>query len=298
MRTVLLQADARVMALPSAPIPTAGQPAPVQLGLFDAAPVGPVPPPAPPVAVATPLAWVHPRANRDCRLEGLHVAYEFKRAKRRTVGLTVGPQGLSVRAPTWVPLAEVERFLHSKSAWVLDKWRRWQDAQRNAPAPTAWHEGMALAWLGQTLTVRLDPGHAFEGAGAGVRDGSLVVALPHGVPPERLREAIQAWMRRESERHLRQRLDHFAPIVGVHYTRLRLSNADTRWGSAKVDGSIRLHWRLAQLAPELIDYVVVHELSHLREMNHSPAFWHVVESVLPGYEVLRQQLKRVRLPSD
>jgi predicted metal-dependent hydrolase len=248
--------------------------------------------------VATPLAWAHPRANRDCHLDGLHVAYEFKRAKRRTVGLTVGPLGLSVRAPNWVPLAEVERFLHSKSAWVLDKWRRWQDAQRSAPAPTAWHEGMALSWLGQTLTVRLDPGHAFEGAGAGVRDGALVVALPHGVPTERLREAIQAWMRRESERHLRQRLDHFAPIVGVRYTRLRLSNADTRWGSAKVDGSIRLHWRLAQLAPELIDYVVVHELSHLREMNHSPAFWRVVEGVLPGYESLRQQLKRVRLPSD
>jgi len=285
------------MAPPRAPAPAAGLSAPVQMGLFDTAPSEPVTEVTglPPESAAPPLAWVHPRANRDCHLDGLHVGYEFKRAKRRTVGLTIGPMGLSVRAPNWVPLAEVERFLHSKSAWVLDKWRRWQDAQRSAPAPTAWHEGMALAWLGQTLTVRLDPGHAFEGAGAGRLGDALVVALPHGVPAERLRDTVHAWMRRESERHLRQRLDHFAPIVGVQYTRLRLSNADTRWGSAKVDGSIRLHWRLAQLAPALIDYVVVHELSHLREMNHSPAFWRVVEGVLPDQAERRQALRRVTL---
>ncbi|MEY4978858.1 MAG: hypothetical protein RLZZ352_1128 [Pseudomonadota bacterium] len=94
-----------------------------------------------------------------------------------------------------------------------------------------------------------------------------------------------------------QRLNHFAPLLGVRYTQLRLSNARTRWGSANSRGHIALNWQLIHLPPELIDYVVVHELSHLRHMNHSPAFWAVVASILPDHVQRRQALKQVRLTS-
>jgi predicted metal-dependent hydrolase len=77
---------------------------------------------------------------------------------------------------------------------------------------------------------------------------------------------------------------------------LALTNANTRWGSAKADGSIRLHWRLMQFSPEVIDYVVAHELSHLRELNHSPRFWAIVASVMPDYETRLKQLKSQVLP--
>jgi predicted metal-dependent hydrolase len=73
---------------------------------------------------------------------------------------------------------------------------------------------------------------------------------------------------------------------------LSLSSAATRWGTAKADGSIRLNWHLMALPLELVDYVVVHELSHLREMNHSPAFWAVVASVMPDYAERRRTLQR------
>ena len=72
---------------------------------------------------------------------------------------------------------------------------------------------------------------------------------------------------------------------------LRLSSAQTRWGSASADGSIRLNWRLIHFAPAIIDYVVAHELAHLREMNHSPAFWETVRSVLPDFERSREALR-------
>jgi predicted metal-dependent hydrolase len=99
----------------------------------------------------------------------------------------------------------------------------------------------------------------------------LRLGLPTTPAKAQIRDAAQAWLMRQAQRAVfTERLDHFAPHRRGAYTRLRLSNAGTRWGSASVDGSIRLNWRLIHLAPELIDYVVVHELSHLRDMDHSP----------------------------
>ena len=91
-------------------------------------------------------------------------------------------------------------------------------------------------------------------------------------------------------------LQRFAPQLGVSYSKLRLSSAGTRWGSASADGTIRLNWRLIHLKPEMIDYVVVHELSHLRHMDHSPQFWDVVASVMPDHLDRRQALRRVAVP--
>jgi len=90
---------------------------------------------------------------------------------------------------------------------------------------------------------------------------------------------------------------NFAGRLGVRVRRLSLSSAQTRWGSASADGSIRLHWRLIHFALPIIDYVVAHELAHLREMNHSPAFWDVVRSVVPDYERHRGALKDDVLPA-
>jgi predicted metal-dependent hydrolase len=91
-------------------------------------------------------------------------------------------------------------------------------------------------------------------------------------------------------------MGHFAPLLQVQWRKLSLSQAGTRWGSAKSDGSIRLNWRLIHLQPSVIDYVVAHELSHLREMNHSPAFWDTVRALVPDLEQQRQTLRQVVLP--
>ena len=90
--------------------------------------------------------------------------------------------------------------------------------------------------------------------------------------------------------------DSFSPLLGVRYEKLRLSSAGTRWGSASADGTIRLNWRLIHLKLEMVDYVVVHELSHLRHMDHSPQFWGVVASVMPDHMARRRALKRAAVP--
>ena len=101
---------------------------------------------------------------------------------------------------------------------------------------------------------------------------------------------------RQAKRLFTERLDHFAPQLGVQWRKLALSNAGTRWGTAHSDGLIRLNWRLIHFRLPVIDYVVAHELSHLRVMDHSPRFWDTVRTVVPDYAELRGQLKEQALP--
>lgn len=108
---------------------------------------------------------------------------------------------------------------------------------------------------------------------------------------EAVQAAVQAWLMRQARAHFTARLNHFAPLLGVRWSRLRLSSAQTRWGSAKADGSIALNWRLLHHAPAVIDYVVAHELAHLRVMDHSPRFWSTLATVVPDHAALRRRLR-------
>jgi predicted metal-dependent hydrolase len=120
--------------------------------------------------------------------------------------------------------------------------------------------------------------------------------LPQSATSTQIRDAVQSWLQRQARRIFEERCHLFASRLGVRMTRLSLSSASTRWGSASADGSIRLNWRLVHFALPVIDYVVTHELAHLREMNHSPAFWDVVRTALPDFENARVTLKDEVLP--
>jgi hypothetical protein len=251
----------------------------------------------PPVAVQ----FRHPRANREAHLDNALVAYEFKRGKRRTIGFSVGPEGLVVNAPAWVPLYEVEAALREKSRWIIKKLGETRERhQRLAANRIEWRDGARIPFLGEPVTVMLDPRHAFSAVGAELQSGAsgqtLQLGLPQAAAPEQIRDAVQAWLMRQARQVFVERLDHFAPQLQVQWRRLSLSNAGTRWGSARIDGAIRLNWRLIHFRQPVIDYVVAHELSHLRVMDHSPRFWDTVRSVVPDYAALRGQLKDDAVP--
>jgi predicted metal-dependent hydrolase len=251
--------------------------------------------------VLTPVSYRHPQASRELMLAGVHVAYAFRRGKRRTIGFSVGAEGLAVSAPKWVPLYEVDRAVHEKGDWILRKLQETRERQGRIDATRVdWCDGAQLPYLGQTLTVELDPAHHFTGGGQRVGEPGaqrLLLGLPHSATAEQIRDAAQAWLMRQAKPLFEQRLHHFAPRLGVRWTQLTLSSAATRWGSAKSDGSIRLHWRLIHFRLEVIDYVVVHELSHLRVMDHSPHFWGTVGTVVPNYDALRSELRDLPIPS-
>ena len=265
-------------------------------------PVGPHKPAESLQQLIDPTCFYHPRASREIRLGQAIVAYEFARARRRTIGFSVGPDGLSVRAPRWTPIAELEAALHVKGAWILEKLQAARDRQaRLESARIVWQDGALIPYLGGQIALRLDPAHAFSGAGAGltcVAEGNAIlhVGLNKAATEVQIRDAVQAWLMRQAGENFAQRIPHFSRLLGVQVKSLRLSNAGTRWGSASANGSIRLNWRLIHFRQSVIDSVIAHELSHLRVMDHSPRFWDTVASVVPDYAVLRQQLKDDGLP--
>jgi predicted metal-dependent hydrolase len=261
--------------------------------------------PAPGSAAAGPSDFSHPQATRQLRLGGVTVAFSLVRAKRHTIGMVVGPDGLAVRAPRWTSLHEIDSALQARADWIVRKLQEVHARHtRLEQTRIEWRDGAVFPYLGAPLRLQLDPAHRFASVGAALEmaaDGTgtqvLRLALAPDASAAQIRDACQAWLMRQARILFAQRLDHFAPQLQVRWSRLSLSNAGTRWGSAKSDGSIRLHWRLMHFDLAVIDYVVAHELSHLRVMNHSPAFWDTVQSVLPDYPALRRELKQERLPA-
>ncbi len=271
--------------------------------------------------VVLPANFRHPRANRESRLGDAIVAYEFRRSKRRTIGFSVGPDGLVVSAPKWVPLYEVDAALRERTEWIIKKLGETRERRdRLESERIEWRDGTQIPFLGEPVIVVLDPRHAFGGVGAelaidpagaalavlqsdeinitlaGVAHRTLHVALPHSATPDQIRDVAQAWLMRQAKRIFTERLNHYAPLLGVQWHKLSLSSAGTRWGSASSNGSIRLNWRLVHFKQSVIDYVVAHELSHLRVMDHSPLFWDTVRTVVPDFALLRAELKDDAIP--
>ena len=243
------------------------------------------------------------------------VAYAFKRGKRRTIGFSVGAEGLAVSAPKWVLLNEIDRAVQEKAGWIVKKLQETRERHKRLEAVRIdWKDGANLPFMGGVLTVVLDPRQsvsammvqpvsavvdavqAAKGLPPTDEHNTLCLGLAHNATATQIRDAAQAWLMRYARQLFEQRLNHFAPELGVQWRRLRLSSAGTRWGSASADGSIRLNWRLIHFKLSVIDYVVVHELSHLRVMDHSPRFWDTVRHVVPDYAELRSQLKDEMVP--
>lgn len=277
---------------------------PTQLSLFEEPAASEPPQPASPPAAPSPTAFAHPQAQRELQLSGHLVRYRLRRGRQRSIRFVVAPDGLSVSAPRWLGLGEIEAALREKAAWILRKLHEQHErARRVAATRVQWGDGAAVPFMGETAIVVLDP----RVAGAelrvatdtlpGVARMTLHVGLPEAAAPEQVRDVVQSWLQRQARRVFEERCAEYAPKLGVTVRRLSLSSASTRWGSASGNGSIRLNWRLIHFGLPVIDYVVTHELAHLREMNHSDAFWDVVRSVLPDYERARGALRDQVLPA-
>ncbi len=229
--------------------------------------------------------------QRATILAGKNISYTLKRTgRRRSIGLRIDDCGLTVS----VPLRASEKWLHSvlqdKAHWVVEKLAGWQTSK---PIETSWLDGDTISYLGELLTLRvvqsLFPTAALR------RDGELWVYVTNGCTQTHIDQAVLDWYRHTALPLFKQRVAYFQALLKVAPRAVKLSQAKTQWGSCTAQGSIRLNVYLIRLPLYLIDYVVVHELAHLRELNHSAAFWRVVGSACPDYLKLRAELKAVSL---
>lgn len=226
---------------------------------------------------------------RLIRLEQQLVEYRLRRSARRTIGFLVDDRGLSVTAPRWVTLGAIEEALLEKAAWIvrkLDEWR--QHALRRERLSIRWEDGANVPFLGSDL--RLER-HITTRPVVTRADDVLRVGLPADAGIDALRDAVQQWLHEQARALFAVRIEHYAQRLGRGPSRWALSSARTRWGSCGPDGSIRLNWRLMHFPATIVDYVVAHELAHLKELNHSARFWAVVATLYPDYRKARAWLR-------
>jgi predicted metal-dependent hydrolase len=232
-----------------------------------------------------------PNGKRRIQLNEHVLDYTLLRSKRRSIGFLIDDEGLRVTAPKWVTLGEIESAIREKQRWISAKLneRRERSARRLQPQ-MQWCDGATLPYLGNDITLRIV---ATQAAGIGYDEAAreLTVSLPADATEQQLKDRVQGWLQVEAKRLFAERLPVYAEKLGVTFKSFALSSAMTQWGSCTADGKIRLNWRLMHFSLAQIDYVIAHELSHLREMNHSARFWATVQSVFPEFEAAKKALR-------
>lgn len=199
------------------------------------------------------------------------VAYELIRSKRRTIAIVIDSEGkCRVRAPLQARLSDIEHFVQAKTGWIEQKQQYYAAVQKKRQLILT--DGMQLSVLDNSYTLRLtEVGQ--------VQVNGTVLLCPQFKPQQAL--AV-----------LQERTAHYAELMGVVYQSVKLSSAAKRWGSCSIKGNLNFSWRLVFYPLAVLDYVVVHELSHIGNMNHSRRFWQRVASVLPDYQMRQRWLKQ------
>ncbi len=215
------------------------------------------------------------------------IPYRLKvSTRRRTVGMRVDENGLTVNAPSHIGKKALESMLLERADWIITKLGEWQARQVQE---MTWRDGEPLLFLGNSIRLGVTPD--VRNRKPRLEAGCLLISMPE--PENRVmvcRKVLQ-WYRREALDDFARRVQLLAARLGVTVQSISLSSARTRWGSCNSRGEIRLNWRLIQAPPHLIHYVAAHELAHLKEMNHSPKFWEIVETLCPEYTSARRELQ-------
>ncbi|MDE2212662.1 MAG: DUF45 domain-containing protein [Betaproteobacteria bacterium] len=224
-----------------------------------------------------------PRRHR-LRIGEEEVQYSVaRRARRRSIGLLVDHTGLTVAIPPWVTLGSVEQAIREQWPWVKKKLDHWRE--RSVPEAPQFRDGELLPWLGGTRRLRFSTTQLSL-----LPEENGVIEVDPGAGPVKF--LVEEWYRAQALPLLRERVAHFSGKLGVPMPRVQLSNALGRWGSCNSRGDIRLNWRLLKASSAEIDYVVAHEVAHLKHLNHSHDFWQLVGELYPEFEAASALLDR------
>jgi predicted metal-dependent hydrolase len=218
---------------------------------------------------------------------GTSIPFTVRRGKRqKTVAIAIDPQGdVLVRAPVDTPVEKLDRIVHRKASWIVERLKRTSDLPPR-PSEREFVSGETFLYLGRQYRLRVERGDE----GVRLERGRLVVSAPRNGD---VRAALVGWYRRRAVERLPVLVEEWAPRVGVTVRGVLVREQRRRWGSCDDSGVLRFNWRIVQAPRRLVEYVVVHELVHLVHRDHTKGFWAALGRVLPDYERRRGELRRV-----
>ena len=208
------------------------------------------------------------------------IAYQVVRSKRKSVALVIDNEAnLIVRAPIQMSDTTIDEFVRKKRRWINEKQQQVAVFGEKHP-PIVVETGESIMYLGSSYAIIKDEVNAVKVSG-----NELI--LPEGYDIA----ALTVWLKEQAMQIILERVSLYANIMGVTPGTIKLSEAKARWGSCSTKNNMNFAWRLIMCPLSVIDYVVVHELSHITYKNHSPAFWARVNTVFPAYEDAQEWLK-------
>lgn len=217
-------------------------------------------------------------------LLGNDIEFEVRRSAEATkTRIDVDIHGVTVVVPNSAAVRPAE-VLRANAAWVVEKQRGFERYREKIPDRT-FEAGETFPLLGTERELVIEPARSHT-----ITDTSIRLRKST-VEQSTVEQVLENVYRREARDRFSERADHYAAEMGVEYGKIEIRNQRTKWGSCSTTGTISLNWRLMMAPPEIVDYVVVHELAHLREANHGDAFWSLVAEYDPGYDAHAQWLE-------
>ncbi|WIG60289.1 MAG: putative metal-dependent hydrolase [Ktedonobacterales bacterium] len=241
----------------------------------------------------TPAATLPEPRELIAYLDGHPVPYLLRvSARARRLCLRIQPPGrLEVVVPRRTPQTRIDDILRQKSAWIRATLTRMQQAATAIPAPVPLADGRILPYAGRQLRLAVRTGAPAGHFSARLEGDLLELRVPDTAEPT-IRAALTIWYRREARRLFAERLALCNASYGFTYGRVTIKEQKSRWGSCSRLGNLNFNWRLLLAPLPVLDYVVTHELCHLKELNHSPSFWRLVAHACPDYATHRRWLRQ------
>ena len=217
------------------------------------------------------------------------IAEVIRTERRKTADIRVEDGAVSVVVPIDLPVERIDSLLKEKRKWIREKMVLHRQAQ--PVSEKQFVSGEAFSYLGRNYRLKVEKG-AFQPVR--LLQGRLVVTAPQGKDqPHMIRNALIRWYKRQAEQKLREKVERYAPVVGVEPTGVGIKSFKARWGSCTAKGRLEFNWRVMMAPNRCVDYVVVHELCHLKRHDHSAEFWKEVGRVMPDFETRKLMLANI-----
>ena len=220
----------------------------------------------------------------------MNINYKVTRSKKRrkTISLQIrGESEILVSAPYFTPVKEINRFVEEKQNWInkiIQKQK--EDAVKNKAKE--YKAGEYFLYLGQSYPLEVFF-ERFENAGVVFWNNRFYLNAREDIDLKKY--YFISWYKKKANEYINQRIDFFNLMLKLRHENIRITSAKSRWGSCSEDNNLAFSFRLIMAPPDIIDYVIVHELMHIKEKNHSPKFWQRVAAVMPAYKKHRRWLK-------
>jgi predicted metal-dependent hydrolase len=218
--------------------------------------------------------------------------YILTRSSRKTIGIAIEKTGLvKVTSPTKISESYINQLLQEKSKWILKKLKDFENRTDKKNKSKVFEDGESFSYLGKEFKLKLFSSSTLKKPTVRLNGENIVIAYPNSIDTGKLREALKQWYIVQFKLVIAERVKYYSTILNVLPKKITIREQKTRWGSCSARGNINFNWKLIMASLEIIDYVVIHELCHMREMNHSKEFWKLVEGLFPQYKKCKAWLK-------